>query len=81
MTTINSSRTYFSRTINFIAAMLTVMLLTFMVSGVAFAQLSGTKTINSAGGADYASISAAVTALNSGGVGSGGVTFDVAAGH
>ena len=42
-----------------------------------FAQLTGVKTIPG----DYASIEAAITALNSSGVGSGGVTFNVAAGH
>jgi trimeric autotransporter adhesin len=40
-----------------------------------FAQLSGTKTIPG----DYATIATAVTALNSSGVGAGGVTFNVAA--
>lgn len=42
-----------------------------------FSQLTGTKTIPG----DYASISAAVTDLNTSGVGAGGVTFNVAAGH
>ncbi len=48
----------------------------------AFAQLSGTKTINPAGtGANnYPTFGAAVTALNAGGVAAGGVTFNVAAG-
>jgi trimeric autotransporter adhesin len=41
------------------------------------AQISGIKTIPG----DYASISAAVSALNSSGVGAGGVTFNVAAGY
>lgn len=41
------------------------------------AQLSGTKSIPG----DYATILDAVTALNAAGVGSGGVTFQVAAGH
>ena len=41
------------------------------------AQLSGIKTIPG----DYATIAAAVTDLNSVGVGAGGVTFNVAAGH
>ncbi|MDQ3021755.1 MAG: right-handed parallel beta-helix repeat-containing protein [Bacteroidota bacterium] len=43
----------------------------------AHAQLTGTKTIPG----DYPSIAAAVTALTGNGVGSGGVTFNVAAGH
>jgi hypothetical protein len=42
-----------------------------------FGQLSGIKTIPG----DYPTISAAITALNSAGVGSGGVTFNVAAGY
>jgi trimeric autotransporter adhesin len=46
-----------------------------------FAQLSGTKTITHLGGGDYTSIAAAVTDLNGAGVGAGGVTFNVAAGH
>ncbi|TAE12771.1 MAG: hypothetical protein EAY72_09040 [Bacteroidetes bacterium] len=41
------------------------------------AQLTGTKTIPG----DYATISAAVTALNTQGVGAGGVVFDVAPGY
>ena len=44
-----------------------------------FAQLTGTKTIKSSGGT-YASFASAIAALNAQGVGSGGVTFDVAAG-
>ncbi len=39
--------------------------------------ISGTKTIPG----DYATIAEAVTALNSGALGSGGVTYNVAAGH
>jgi hypothetical protein len=42
-----------------------------------FAQLTGTKTIPG----DYATIAAAVADLNTQGVGAGGVTFNVAAGH
>jgi hypothetical protein len=41
------------------------------------AQLSGVKTIPG----DYATVTLAVTALNSSGVGSGGVTFDIAANY
>ncbi|MCX6162110.1 MAG: right-handed parallel beta-helix repeat-containing protein, partial [Ignavibacteriae bacterium] len=41
-----------------------------------YAQLSGTKTIPG----DYATITAAITDLNTQGVGAGGVTFNVAAG-
>ena len=43
----------------------------------AAAQLSGPKSIPG----DYASIADAITDLNAQGVGSGGVTFNVAAGH
>ena len=42
-----------------------------------FGQLSGIKTIPG----DYPTISAAITALNAQGVGSGGVTFNIAAGY
>jgi len=45
--------------------------------GNSFAQLTGTKTIPG----DYATIEVAIADLNTQGVGSGGVTFDVAAGH
>lgn len=43
------------------------------------AQIAGTKTIKSSGG-DYSTLTAAVQALNSKGVGSGGITFNVEAG-
>ncbi|MBL0177032.1 MAG: T9SS type A sorting domain-containing protein [Ignavibacteria bacterium] len=48
----------------------------------AIAQLTGTKTINPAGGGsnNYTTFSAAISALNGMGVGSGGVTFNVATG-
>jgi hypothetical protein len=49
----------------------------FFLCFAGFSQLSGVKTIPG----DYASISAAITALNAAGVGAGGVTFDVAAGY
>lgn len=45
--------------------------------GSSYAQLTGTKTIPG----DYATITAAVTDLNTVGVGTGGVTFNVAAGY
>jgi hypothetical protein len=44
-----------------------------------FAQLTGTKTVGTGG--DYSTLADAITALNSQGVGTGGVTFNVAAGH
>jgi hypothetical protein len=53
-----------------------------LTSSAAFAQLSGTYTINSAqptGGTNYASFTAAAAALNSGGV-NGPVTFNVSGG-
>src|ERR1044071_6078929 len=53
------------------------LLLTTLFYSPAFAQLSGTKTIPG----DYPTVSAAVTALNASGVGSGGVTFNIAAGY
>ncbi len=59
-----------------------ITLLTFLTSMFIFtntlnAQLVGTKTIPG----DYATIQLAVTDLNTQGVGSGGVTFNVAAGY
>ncbi len=49
----------------------------FVFSTSAHAQLAGIKTIPG----DYATIADAVTDLNAQGVGAGGVTFNVAAGH
>ena len=49
----------------------------FLFQGNSIAQLTGIKTIPG----DYATIEAAISALNSQGVGSGGVTFNVAVGH
>jgi hypothetical protein len=54
-----------------------LMLLLMFNSNVSYAQLTGIKTIPG----DYIGIAAAVTDLNVQGVGSGGVTFNVAAGH
>ncbi|MBL7728798.1 MAG: hypothetical protein JNM68_13970, partial [Dinghuibacter sp.] len=55
-----------------------VLLLVFLCAvGSTFAQLTGPKAIPG----DYATISAAITDLNAQGVGAGGVTFNVAAGH
>ena len=56
-------------------SVLSLMLL--LTQGKTYAQLTGTKTIPG----DYATIAAAITDLNTVGVGSGGVTFNVAAGH
>lgn len=56
-----------------------LLLLSFalIVMQTTFGQLTGTKIIPG----DYATIAAAVTDLNTLGVGGGGVTFNVAAGH
>lgn len=55
-----------------------VLLLALLVwSGITFAQLTGTKTIPG----DYTSVAAAIAALNTQGVGAGGVTFNIAAGY
>jgi hypothetical protein len=56
---------------------LTVTLLALLSVTSARAQLTGTKAIPG----DYATVAAAITALNAGGVGAGGVTFNVAAGY
>ena len=56
---------------------LAALLLVLLGSSSAWAQLTGTKAIPG----DYASLSAAITDLNTAGVGSGGVTFNVAAGY
>ncbi|MDO7848805.1 T9SS type A sorting domain-containing protein [Hymenobacter sp. M29] len=56
---------------------LAVTLLALMSATTARAQLTGTKAIPG----DYATVAAAITALNAGGVGAGGVTFNVAAGY
>ncbi len=58
-----------------------LFILTFILLGccppAVFGQLTGTKNIPG----DYATISAAVTSLNTSGVGGGGVIFNVAAGY
>ena len=51
--------------------------MSLLLSGFSFAQLTGIKTIPG----DYATIASAITALNSSGVGAGGVSFNVAAGY
>ena len=53
-----------------------LFILTFS-SLIASAQLTGIKTIPG----DYATITAALAALNASGVGAGGVTFNIAAGY
>ncbi|MDQ2793494.1 MAG: T9SS type A sorting domain-containing protein [Bacteroidota bacterium] len=56
---------------------LAVAVLALLAAPGAQAQLSGAKAIPG----DYASVAAAITALNAGGVGAGGVTFNIAAGY
>lgn len=62
---------------NMIIRTIFLVFVSLIVAKDGFAQLSGTKTIPG----DYATIAAAVTAVNGAGVGAGGVTFDIAAGH
>jgi hypothetical protein len=52
--------------------------LVLLTNVFAFGQISGTYTIP---GATYTTIASAITALNTSGVGSGGVTFNVTAGY
>ena len=54
-----------------------LLMLAIGISQIAFGQLSGIKTIPG----NYASVAAAIAALNASGVGTGGVTFNVAAGY
>src|SRR5437867_2818443 len=54
-----------------------LLFLLIVITGSLKAQISGIKTIPG----DYNTIALAVAALNSSGVGSGGVTFNVAAGY
>jgi hypothetical protein len=54
-----------------------LFLIVALLTQMNYAQLSGIKTIPG----DYATIAAAVTALNTAGVGAGGVTFNVASAH
>lgn len=59
---------------------LLLLFLALFISGVSWGQLSGIKTIQPTGG-DYATFTLAINALNTSGVGAGGVTFHVAAGE
>lgn len=54
-----------------------ITLFTFLLCAALNAQLTGVKTIPG----DYTTVAAAIADLNTNGVGSGGVTFNVAAGH
>ncbi len=53
------------------------LMIILLISGLTYGQLSGIKNIPG----DYSSIANAIAAMNSAGVGSGGVTFNVAAGY
>jgi len=53
------------------------LIIALLFSATSFAQLTGTKTIPG----DYPSVAAAIAALNTSGVGAGGVTFNVSAGN
>ena len=53
-----------------------LLLLAIGLSQFALGQITGTYTIP---GAPYATIAAAITAINTSGVGAGGVTFNVTA--
>lgn len=53
------------------------LMIALLISATSFAQLTGPKAIPG----DYATIAEAIAALNANGVGAGGVTFNVAAGH
>ncbi len=54
-----------------------LIVLLVLLSQCAQAQLTGTKTIPG----DYATVSAAITSLNSAGVGAGGIIFNITAGY
>jgi len=56
---------------------LIIVIAFLLMCAAGFAQISGTKTIPG----DYASIAQAIAALNTSGVGTGGVTFNVATGY
>ncbi len=60
-----------------------IFLLWFVLSAyLAIGQLSGIKNIPGSGGPnDYATLADAITALNTNGVGAGGVTFNITAGY
>ena len=59
-------------------SVLATLLLAFTTP--AFSQLTGTKTVGGTS-PDYATIQLAISAVNSSGVGTGGVVFNIAAGH
>ncbi|MCX6303703.1 MAG: hypothetical protein NT040_01925 [Bacteroidetes bacterium] len=53
-----------------------LLLFALLITGVSRGQLTGIKTIKTSGG-DYSTFTQAITALNTSGVGAGGVTFNV----
>jgi trimeric autotransporter adhesin len=53
------------------------LFIVLLFSAGSFAQLTGVKTIPG----DYPTVASAIAALNSSGAGTGGVTFNVAAGY
>ncbi len=55
----------------------TLIVIALIAFGLSYGQLTGIKNIPG----DYLTIEAAIAALNTSGVGAGGVTFNVAAGH
>ncbi|WP_337873467.1 hypothetical protein, partial [Ignavibacterium sp.] len=63
--------------INFLNLLFTFVSIIILSTNQSYAQLTGTKTIPG----DYATIEAAIADLNLQGVGSGGVTFNITAGH
>src|ERR1039457_4566996 len=56
---------------------ITSFLIALIISGSAFSQITGIKTIPG----NYASLAAAISDLNTLGAGPGGVTFNIAAGY
>jgi trimeric autotransporter adhesin len=59
-----------------------IILAVLTITGSSFAQLTGIKNIPGTGGPnDYSSVASAIAALNTQGVGNGGVTFNVAANY
>ncbi|MBC8458975.1 MAG: hypothetical protein H8D67_13355, partial [Deltaproteobacteria bacterium] len=58
-----------------------LFLLALIISGLSYGQLTGSKAIPGTPPTGYATLAAAITDLNAQGVGTGGVTFNVAAGY
>ena len=64
-------------TIHFLRGLTLIILIIIGLTSSSFAQLTGVKTIPGS----YATLAAAITDLNTNGVGAGGVTFNIAAGY